>query len=131
VQRQQLVLQLHVAVALGIGLQVAEVACMARIGAVFAATCARSANACIHEEAPAHQVTGRLLHNMSMDVPEETATVSKRARTVGGIERVPVAAGAHAALAQITKRVYVKAVLAVGLETCDRGANADGVVGGP
>jgi hypothetical protein len=109
VQGEQLVLQLHVAVAQRVRLQIAEVACVAHIGAVFSTTCAHSAKECAHEYAPA----------------------SKLARTVSGIERVPVAASAHAALAQITQRVYVKAVLAVGLEPRDCRAHADGVVGCP
>jgi hypothetical protein len=49
--------------------------------------------------------------------------------TVRGIERVPVATSTQAALGQVTQRVDVKTVLAVGLEARDRRPDANGGVG--
>lgn len=48
--------------------------------------------------------------------------------TVRGVERVPVATSTQAALCQVTQRVDVKTVLAVGLEARDRRPDANGGV---
>ena len=47
-----------------------------------------------------------------------------------GIEGVPVAARAHAALGQVAEGVDVETVLRVGLEASDGSAHYDGIVGG-
>jgi len=45
--------------------------------------------------------------------------------TVRSIERIPMAACAHAALCEVTQGVDVEAVLAVGLETSDLSSHAE------